>query len=328
MSARGKTLVPLLVVVVAVEVTLQSTSSHVKPVDPEKPELQEANLLSGPCGHRTIPSRIVGGEEAELGRWPWQGSLRVWGNHLCGATLLNRRWVLTAAHCFQKDNDPFDWTVQFGELTSRPSLWNLQAYSNRYQIEDIFLSPKYTEQFPYDIALLKLSSPVTYSNFIQPICLPNSTYKFANRTDCWVTGWGAIGEDESLPLPNNLQEVQVAIINNTMCNHLFKKPDFRVNIWGDMVCAGSPEGGKDACFGDSGGPLVCNQDTVWYQVGVVSWGIGCGRPNRPGVYTNISHHYNWIRLTMIRNGMLRPDPAPLLLFLTLAWASSCLLRSA
>ncbi|XP_038942170.1 serine protease 21 isoform X2 [Rattus norvegicus] len=196
MSARGKTLVPLLVVVVAVEVTLQSTSSHVKPVDPEKPELQEANLLSGPCGHRTIPSRIVGGEEAELGRWPWQGSLRVWGNHLCGATLLNRRWVLTAAHCFQKDNDPFDWTVQFGELTSRPSLWNLQAYSNRYQIEDIFLSPKYTEQFPHDIALLKLSSPVTYSNFIQPICLLNSTYKFANRTDCWVTGWGAIGEDE------------------------------------------------------------------------------------------------------------------------------------
>ncbi|XP_021004894.1 testisin isoform X3 [Mus caroli] len=236
MGARGKTLVPLLVVVATAGMALQSTYLQ---MDPEKPELQEPDLLSGPCGHRTIPSRIVGGDDAELGRWPWQGSLRVWGNHLCGATLLNRRWVLTAAHCFQKDNVPFDWTVQFG-----------------------------------------------------------------------------------LPSPNTLQEVQVAIINNSMCNHMYKKPDFRTNIWGDMVCAGTPEGGKDACFGDSGGPLVCDQDTVWYQVGVVSWGIGCGRPNRPGVYTNISHHYNWIQSTMIRNGLLRPDPVPLLLFLTLAWASS------
>ncbi|GAB1300647.1 Testisin [Apodemus speciosus] len=272
MGARGETLVPLLVAVAAAA-ALQSTYLQVEPVDPQKPELQEPDLLSG-------------------------------------------------------DNDPFDWTVQFGELTSRPSLWNLQAYSNRYQIEDIFLSPKFIESYPNDIALLKLSSPVTYNNFIQPVCLLNSTYKFENRTDCWVTGWGAIGEDESetggLPLPNTLQEVQVAIINNTMCNHLYKKPDFRKNIWGDMVCAGTPEGGKDACFGDSGGPLVCDQDTVWYQVGVVSWGIGCGRPNRPGVYTNISHHYSWIRSTMIRNRMLRPDPAPPLLLLPLAWASSLL----
>ncbi|XP_055460500.1 testisin-like [Psammomys obesus] len=322
MGARGKTLVPLLLVL-AVVVAADSPPTTLQ-VKSDNPALQSLDLLSGPCGHRSIPSRVVGGVEAELGRWPWQGSLRVWGTHLCGASLLNRRWVLTAAHCFQKDNDPFDWTVQFGELTSRPSIWNLQAHSNRYQIEDIFLSPKYINSYPYDIALLKLSTPVSYNNYIQPICLLNSTQKFENQSDCWVTGWGDIGEDQSLPSPNNLQEVQVSIINNTMCNHLYKMPDFRTNIWGDMVCAGNPSGGKDACFGDSGGPLVCEQDEVWYQVGVVSWGIGCGRPNRPGVYTNISYHYDWIRSTMIHNGMLRPNPASLLLFLTLPWTPSLL----
>uniref|UniRef100_A0A8C6QQP0 Serine protease 21 n=2 Tax=Nannospalax galili TaxID=1026970 RepID=A0A8C6QQP0_NANGA len=312
MGARGKTLV-LLLVMVAMAVT-QSPLLQ----DSEKPELQEIDPLSGPCGHRTtIPSRVVGGDDAVLGRWPWQGSLRVWGSHICGGTLLNRRWVLTAAHCFQKYNDPYEWSVQFGELSVSPSLWNLQAYSNRYQVEDIFLSPKYLGLYPYDIALLRLSSSVTYNNYIQPICLLNNTFKFENRNDCWVTGWGDIGEDSSLPSPETLQEVQVAIINNTMCNHLFQKPDFHRNIWGDMVCAGNPEGGKDACFGDSGGPLVCDQDTVWYQIGVVSWGVGCGRPNRPGIYTNISQHYSWIRLTMMRNGVSRPDPVPLLLLLLL-----------
>lgn len=104
---------------------------------------------------------------------------------------------LSALSFSGRNSDPFDWTVQFGELTSKPSFWNLQAYSNRYQVEDIFLSPKYTRSYPHDIALLKLSSPVNYNNHIQPICLLNSTYKFENRSDCWVTGWGTIGEDES-----------------------------------------------------------------------------------------------------------------------------------
>lgn len=104
---------------------------------------------------------------------------------------------LSALSFSGRDSDPFDWTVQFGELTSKPSFWNLQAYSNRYQVEDIFLSPKYVQPYPHDIALLKLSSPVNYNNHIQPICLLNTTYKFENRSDCWVTGWGTTGEDES-----------------------------------------------------------------------------------------------------------------------------------
>uniref|UniRef100_A0A4W2DQ48 Peptidase S1 domain-containing protein n=1 Tax=Bos indicus x Bos taurus TaxID=30522 RepID=A0A4W2DQ48_BOBOX len=276
--------------------------------------------IPGPCGQRVIPTRIVGGKDATIGHWPWQGSLRLWGYHFCGASLLNRRWALSAAHCFENNRNPFHWSVQFGELSAAPSIWNLQAYYNRYNVDQIFLSPHYLGAPVYDIALLKLSSSVTYTKYIQPICVMASISEFENRSDCWVTGWGDIEEELSLPSPYTLQEVQVGIINTTMCNHLFSMPDFRIDIWGDMICAGEPQGGKDSCFGDSGGPLVCEKKGLWYQVGVVSWGVGCGRPNRPGVYTNISVHYKWIREVLAQNNTCRLDSCLMLLLLPLLWA--------
>ncbi|KAM8777550.1 testisin-like [Rhynchonycteris naso] len=278
--------------------------------------------IPGPCGRRAIGTRIVGGKDAELGRWPWQGSLRLWGSHTCGASLLNRRWVLSAAHCFQRNNNPYEWTVQFGELSAMPSLWNLQAYYNRYQVEEIVVSPKYLGSGSYDIAVLRLSTPVTYDKFIQPICVFASSLEFQNQTDCWVTGWGDIQEEEELPSPYILQEVQVDIINTAMCHSLYSDSSFRYDIWGDMMCAGYAKGGKDACFGDSGGPLACERKGVWFQVGIVSWGAGCGRPNRPGVYTNISTHFAWVRALVAGRSIRRPEPRMLLLFhLLLLWVS-------
>uniref|UniRef100_A0A4W2DQ53 Peptidase S1 domain-containing protein n=1 Tax=Bos indicus x Bos taurus TaxID=30522 RepID=A0A4W2DQ53_BOBOX len=269
----------------------------------------------GPCGQRVIPTRIVGGKDATIGHWPWQGSLRLWGYHFCGASLLNRRWALSAAHCFEKFF-PERLCVLFSFLLRLSP----HAYYNRYNVDQIFLSPHYLGAPVYDIALLKLSSSVTYTKYIQPICVMASISEFENRSDCWVTGWGDIEEELSLPSPYTLQEVQVGIINTTMCNHLFSMPDFRIDIWGDMICAGEPQGGKDSCFGDSGGPLVCEKKGLWYQVGVVSWGVGCGRPNRPGVYTNISVHYKWIREVLAQNNTCRLDSCLMLLLLPLLWA--------
>ncbi|XP_042636722.1 testisin-like, partial [Orycteropus afer afer] len=274
------------------------------------------NVLTTPCGLRNIEARVVGGQDAGRGFWPWQGSLRWQRNHRCGASLLSHRWALTAAHCFQQSRDPSDWSVQFGERTAQPSFLNLRAYYNRYRVEKIVLNPKFQGYSPFDIALLKLSSSVTYRKYIQPVCVVDSTERFQNRTDCWVTGWGKIQERKTLEPPYNLQETQISIINNTMCNHLYRRPDFRSFIWGDMVCAGTEDGSKDACNGDSGGPLVCEVSSVWYQVGVVSWGVGCGRPNRPGIYTNVSEHFRWMQ-ELMDHSLARTDTSSPLLLLVL-----------
>ncbi|XP_075384187.1 testisin-like [Tenrec ecaudatus] len=297
---------------------------------PSEPQGQESlfetssdrkwTMLTRPCGLRNIHPRIVGGQDSQHGVWPWQGSLRFRRSHHCGATLLSHLWALTAAHCFRKSQEPRNWDIQFGELTSQPSLLNLRAHYNRYNVEKIVLNPHFKGYSPYDIALVKLASPVKYKKHILPVCVTNSSMEFQNRDDCWVTGWGNVHEAKVLGSPFNLQEAQLSIINSTLCNNLFYTPHFRSFIWGDMICAGSEDGSKDTCKGDSGGPLVCEEDSLWYQVGVVSWGVGCGQPNRPGVYTNVSEYFHWIQKVMSRSP---PETDFLLLLLlppTLFWA--------
>ncbi|XP_042828123.1 serine protease 41 isoform X8 [Panthera tigris] len=248
---------------------------------------------------------------------------------------------LVVAHVHK---DPSKWTAQFGELSSRPTSWKLWTFYHRYRVKDIVVYPQLSGTSLKDIALLKLSSSVTYNKYIQPICVVASSSEFQNKADCWVTGWGHIEEGQVLPPPYCLQEAQVSIINNSRCDFLFRRPGVLSYDPDDMICAGSENGQRDACKlslplrqpltcplprqawltraapqGDSGGPLACEKRGVWIQVGIVSWGSGCGRPNWPGVYTNVSAYFDWIQTLMAR-GAPRPVPSRLLLPLAVLWA--------
>ncbi|XP_027967595.1 complement C1r-A subcomponent-like [Eumetopias jubatus] len=129
----------------------------------------------------------------------------------------------------------------------------------------------------------------------------------------------------ALPPPYILHEVPVSIINNSQCDYLLHQPSFLSNDLNDMICAGSEDGSRDACKGDSGGPLACEKKGLWIQVGIVSWGSGCGRPNRPGVYTNVSVYFNWIRMLLAHShGVPRPAPCRPALLLPLLWPASLL----
>uniref|UniRef100_A0A8C9MBH4 Serine protease 27 n=1 Tax=Panthera tigris altaica TaxID=74533 RepID=A0A8C9MBH4_PANTA len=149
-----------------------------------------------------------------------------------------------------------------------------------------------------DVALVELEAPVTFSNYILPVCMPDPSVVFEAGMNCWVTGWGSPSEEDRLPNPRVLQKLAVPIIDTPTCNLLYSKDaesGFQPKtIKDDMLCAGFAEGKKDACKGDSGGPLVCLVAQSWLQAGVISWGEGCARRNRPGVYIRVTSHYDWI----------------------------------
>ncbi|XP_028642638.1 transmembrane protease serine 11C isoform X2 [Grammomys surdaster] len=238
------------------------------------------------CGRRTIIHggyKVAGGQDAEDGEWPWQASLQQNSVHRCGATLISNNWLVTAAHCFIGTANPKAWKVSFGLLLSKP-----QA---QRAVKNIIIHENYS--YPVhdnDIAVVRLSSPVLYKSNIRRACLPEATQKFPPNSDVVVTGWGTLKSDGDSP--NILQKGNVKIIDSKTCN---SGKAYDGMITPGMLCAGFLEGRVDACQGDSGGPLV-NEDSkgIWFLAGIVSWGDECALPNKPGVYTRVTHYRDWI----------------------------------
>ncbi|KAM3916903.1 serine protease 27-like [Leptodactylus fuscus] len=242
------------------------------------------------CGNPVISNRIVGGTNASEGAWPWQVSLQYGGYHICGGSLISKQWVLSAAHCFNNSKNPYNYTVLLGaNQLEIPSPHQLVTGVKRIIVNSLYNGVA----TPGDIALIGLSSPITYTQYIRPVCVPTQSMNFSTGTNCWVTGWGNIEYNVILPYPRTLQQVMVPIISNSDCNLMYYV-NYSVNVPTDQICAGYQAGQKGSCQGDSGGPLVCNINGTWYQAGIVSWGAGCALPGLPGVYTYVPDYYNWI----------------------------------
>uniref|UniRef100_A0A3B3ZWP3 Uncharacterized protein n=1 Tax=Periophthalmus magnuspinnatus TaxID=409849 RepID=A0A3B3ZWP3_9GOBI len=244
-------------------------------------------------------SRVVGGTEAVNGAWPWQVSLQIQGKHICGGSIISSMWILSAAHCFQSYNRPNMWKVQYGDVSLSTMRTQLPKSVSKIVSHENYNSHTNDN----DIALLKLSSPLTFSSRVKPVCLPNVGVDLSAERQAWVTGWGALQVSGSTP--DKMNQAEVTIYSRATCNAPYVLNN---QVTKTMICAGKLSGGVDTCQGDSGGPLVVKQDGLWWLAGDTSWGIGCASQNRPGVYGNVSYFINWIHVQM-QNSILNVEEA-------------------
>ncbi|XP_069823984.1 ovochymase-2 [Dendropsophus ebraccatus] len=272
---------------------------------------QASNFFTFRCGERpainftssnSLFSRIVGGTAAQKEECPWMASLKHNGNHFCGGTIISDTYILTAAHCISAKHPMFKIRVYVGDHDFSVE----EASEQSFFLKAVFKHPNFNpgKPFNYDIAILELMGKIQFGKNIQPACLPNPDDVFLAGSLCITLGWGRLQEGGHVP--NRLQQVALPLIEYKRCLKIMESVDRHLGF-DTVICAGYPEGQKDACQGDSGGPFLCQRSQGrWVLIGLTSWGLGCARKwsdNRlqprdkrgsPGIFTDIQRLLNWL----------------------------------
>ncbi|XP_038209471.1 chymotrypsin-2-like [Zerene cesonia] len=225
----------------------------------------------------TASTKIIGGDDAPDKAIPYQASLRRLSNsHFCGGCILNKRWILTAAHC----------AVEFTADTMRVVVGSnkLVGGGQTYDVEQVISHENYDEtKIINDIALIKVAADIEFSDHVQPIALPTKNTK--PGANVLLSGWGREGEGD-ISIPNDLQMINQTVISVSTCKVVFKDIN---DIVDTEICTLTIKG-NGSCQGDSGGPLV--EDNA--VVGIVSWGLGCEN-RHPDVNTRVFSFVDWIK---------------------------------
>ncbi|CAG9837834.1 unnamed protein product [Diabrotica balteata] len=247
------------------------------------------------CGYSVNDQRrIVNGKPAKLNQFPWMAQIFYKRKNntdafLCGGSLINNRYVVTAAHCITDFKEKIN-IVRIGINTLTPEI-KVKRLNKDYKVANITVHPNFNTVMgdDNDIALIRLARSVKYIVAIQPICLPtaNMLNKEFIGENVDIAGWGL---DTSGHLTKDLQYITVPVREREICNEIFN-----TTLDQSQFCAGV-SAGEDSCNGDSGGPMMWKRKESkdkYFLIGVVSYGLKkCG--TGPAVYTNVPYFLKWI----------------------------------
>ncbi|KAM5128444.1 coagulation factor IX isoform 1-T1 [Callospermophilus lateralis] len=231
-------------------------------------------------------TRVVGGENAKPGQFPWQVLLNGKINAFCGGSIINEKWVVTAAHCIEPG-------VKIEVVAGEYNIEEKEDTEQRRNVIRVIPHHNYNatiNKYNHDIALLELDEPLILNSYVTPICIANREYTniFLKFGSGYVSGWGRIfnrGRSASI-----LQYLRVPLVDRATCLRSTK-----FTIYNNMFCAGFHDGGRDSCQGDSGGPHVTEVEGTSFLTGIISWGEECAMKGKYGIYTKVSRYVNWIK---------------------------------
>ena len=229
---------------------------------------------------RRLDGRIIGGESIDITEVPYQVGLYLYRSFVCGGSIISEDYILTAAHC--------SYHVASAYLVRAGS--SLKNEGSKHNIVEIKVHEEYNVTTDHiainDIALMKVNPPFQLDKTRAAIPLISKNIFLSPGRHATISGWGVSTEDGSFP--SNLQAIKVPLISKRSCQKCYSSIGV---IPKGEICAAYPKGGKDACQGDSGGPMVVGGRLA----GVTSWGYGCARPGKPGVYTEVAYYRDWIK---------------------------------